>query len=50
MEGTWQAVVYEAYEEESDYMTTFLPDRRSVISRRYNIWAELFVESGTISF
>jgi hypothetical protein len=27
MEGVWQAVVYEAYEEESDYMTTFLPDR-----------------------
>jgi len=27
MEGTWQAVVYEAYEEESDYMTTFLPAR-----------------------
>lgn len=27
MEGTWQAVVYEAYEEESDYMTTFLPVR-----------------------
>ena len=26
MEGLWQAVVYEAYEEESDYMTTFLPD------------------------
>jgi hypothetical protein len=27
MEGMWQAVVYEAYEEESDYMTTFLQDR-----------------------
>lgn len=26
MEGEWQAVVYEAYEEESDYMTTFLPE------------------------
>ncbi|MGN1350277.1 MAG: hypothetical protein ACI4VM_04685 [Anaerovoracaceae bacterium] len=27
MEGLWQAVVYEAYEEESDYMTTFLPGK-----------------------
>ena len=27
MEGLWQAVVYEAYEEESDYKTTFLPGK-----------------------